>query len=208
MAQTQFEKLKEVVADLRHPQNGCPWDLKQSHESLLKYLIEESYEFIEAVEQKDNKKMEEEIGDVLLQVLLHARLAEERNAFDIESVSKVLSEKLIRRHPHVFENKNSSISADEVVLNWEKIKQEINNEMDLSVSIGIAPTKVLAKVASNWVKPNGLTIITQETAPKFLSKKPIEKIWGIGPKTAEFLKTKNVIYAGEFVEKGIGRAVS
>lgn len=124
MAQTQFEKLKEVVADLRHPQNGCPWDLKQSHESLLKYLIEESYEFIEAVEQKDNQKMEEEIGDVLLQVLLHARLAEERNAFDIESVSKVLSEKLIRRHPHVFENKNSSISADEVVLNWEKIKQE------------------------------------------------------------------------------------
>jgi len=124
MSQTQFEKLKEVVDDLRHPQNGCPWDLKQTHESLLKYLIEESYEFIEAVEQKNDKKMEEEIGDVLLQVLLHARLADERKAFNIESVSQTLREKLIRRHPHVFENKNTSLSAEEVLVNWELIKQE------------------------------------------------------------------------------------
>ena len=124
MELNQFEKVKKVVDDLRHPTDGCPWDLKQTHESLLKYLIEESYEFIDAVEKKDPKKMEEELGDVLLQVLLHARLGEEKNSFDINSVSKTLKEKLIRRHPHVFENKNTSITTDEVLLNWAKIKEE------------------------------------------------------------------------------------
>lgn len=124
MNKSNFEQLKDVIAALRHPVDGCPWDLKQTHESLLKYLLEESYEFVEAVEEKDPKKMEEEIGDVLMQVLLHAQLGSEKNQFDIESISKVLSEKLIRRHPHVFENKNIATTADQVVLNWEKIKAE------------------------------------------------------------------------------------
>lgn len=124
MNKTNFEKLKDVISDLRHPVDGCPWDLKQTHESLLKYLLEESYEFVEAVEKSDPKKMEEEIGDVLMQVLLHAQLGHEKNLFDIESISKVLTEKLIRRHPHVFEKKDTSISADQVLINWEKIKAE------------------------------------------------------------------------------------
>lgn len=124
MNKTNFEKLKDVIADLRHPTEGCPWDLKQTHETLLKYLLEESYEFIEAVEEKDPKKMEEEIGDVLMQVLLHAQLGAEKKLFDIESVSAVLTEKLIRRHPHVFENKDTSITSEQVLINWEKIKQE------------------------------------------------------------------------------------
>jgi MazG family protein len=123
MSLTEFEKVKNVISELRHPEHGCPWDLKQTHESLLKYLIEESYEFIEATELKDPKKMEEELGDVLLQILLHARLGEEKKVFDMESISKTLKEKLIRRHPHVFENRNTSINVDEVLENWEKIKQ-------------------------------------------------------------------------------------
>jgi MazG family protein len=121
---THFEQLKDVIKDLRHPTDGCPWDLKQTHESLLKHLVEETYEYIEAVELKDPKKMEEELGDVLLQVVLHSQLASEKNLFDIESVSKVLREKLIRRHPHVFENKNVQIDADEVLMNWAMIKAE------------------------------------------------------------------------------------
>lgn len=124
MNKSNFEKLKDVIADLRHPVDGCPWDLKQNHESLLKYLLEESYEFIEAVELKDPKKMEEEIGDVLMQVLLHAQLGSEAKLFDIESISAKLTEKLIRRHPHVFEKKGTTISADQVLINWEKIKAE------------------------------------------------------------------------------------
>ncbi len=121
---SNFEKLKDVISELRHPVNGCPWDLKQTHESLLKYLLEESYEFIEAVEEKNPKKMEEEIGDVLMQVLLHAQLGKENDLFDIESVSAVLTEKLIRRHPHVFEHKDTTLSADQVLINWDKIKKE------------------------------------------------------------------------------------
>ncbi len=124
MNKSNFEKLKDVIADLRHPTEGCPWDLKQTHQTLLKYLLEESYEFIEAVEENDPKKMEEEIGDVLMQVLLHAQMGSEKKLFDIESVSAKLSEKLIRRHPHVFEKKDTSISADQVLINWEKIKAE------------------------------------------------------------------------------------
>ena len=124
MNKSNFERLKDVIADLRHPVDGCPWDLKQTHESLLKYLLEESYEFVEAVEEKDPKKMEEEIGDVLMQVLLHAQLGSEKKLFDIESVSARLTEKLIRRHPHVFEKKDTSISAEQVLINWEVIKAE------------------------------------------------------------------------------------
>lgn len=121
---SNFEKLKDVISELRHPEHGCPWDLKQTHESLLKYLLEESYEFIEAVEQKDPKKMEEEIGDVLMQVLLHAQIGSEKGEFDIQSISANLTEKLIRRHPHVFEKNQSKIDADQVLINWEKIKLE------------------------------------------------------------------------------------
>jgi DNA polymerase-4/DNA polymerase V len=83
----------------------------------------------------------------------------------------------------------------------ERIKKEVNEELGLSVTIGLAPTKVLAKVASKWVKPNGLTVITKETAPKFLVHFPVEKIWGIGPKTAESLQRKGVHMASEFVAK-------
>ena len=85
----------------------------------------------------------------------------------------------------------------------ERIKKEINEEMNLSVSIGLAPTKVLAKVASKWVKPNGLMVITAETAPDFLAKTPVEKIWGIGPRTAEFLNKRGVKMAGEFAGKDL-----
>lgn len=121
---SNFEKLKDVITELRHPVSGCPWDLKQTHESLLKHLLEESYEFVEAVELKDPKKMEEEIGDVLLQVLLHSQMASEKGQFDIESVAAALSDKLIRRHPHVFENKDTTLSPEQVLINWEQIKKE------------------------------------------------------------------------------------
>ena len=120
----EFEKLTQVVKQLRHPEEGCPWDLEQTHQTLVKYLIEESFEFAHAAETNDTKAMEEEIGDVLLQILLHTTIGQEKNTYDLESVSKVLREKLIRRHPHVFENKNSNIDVSDVVTNWEKIKEE------------------------------------------------------------------------------------
>src|SRR5688572_19542384 len=96
-----FSDLLQIMARLRAP-NGCPWDREQTHESLLPYLIEEAHEFIDAVEGKDAANMREELGDVLLQVVFHAEVAREAGTFDIDGVIQDISEKLVRRHPHVF----------------------------------------------------------------------------------------------------------
>lgn len=128
MLYPEFERCVEVVKALRHPQTGCPWDLEQNHESLLKFLIEEAYEYIEAVENQNSKLMEEEIGDVLFQVLLHTTIGEENKTFNLESAAKHLADKLIRRHPHVFENKNQKLTPDEVVKNWQSLKTKEKGE--------------------------------------------------------------------------------
>jgi XTP/dITP diphosphohydrolase len=107
---------------LRSP-GGCPWDAEQDHVSLLKFLLEESYEFIEAVEENDRDAMQEELGDLLLQVYFHSRMAEEdkEQPFNIEDVAKGVADKLIRRHPHVFSDTVVS-SSSEVLENWEAQK--------------------------------------------------------------------------------------
>jgi XTP/dITP diphosphohydrolase len=107
---------------LRSP-GGCPWDAEQTHQSLLKYLLEESYEFIESVENNDRQDMQEELGDLLLQVYFHSRMAEEdaNQPFNIEDVAKSVADKLIRRHPHVFAGATVDNSKD-VLENWEKQK--------------------------------------------------------------------------------------
>ena len=107
---------------LRSP-GGCPWDAEQTHASLLKYLLEESYEFIESVENNDRKHMREELGDLLLQVYFHARIAEEdpNDPFSLDDVARGIADKLIARHPHVFGDEKVDNSGD-VLENWEKIK--------------------------------------------------------------------------------------
>lgn len=107
---------------LRSP-GGCPWDAEQDHASLLKYLLEESYEFIESVENNDRQAMQEELGDLLLQVYFHSRMAEEdaTQPFNIEDVAQSVAEKLIRRHPHVFAGASVN-SSEDVLENWEKQK--------------------------------------------------------------------------------------
>lgn len=119
----ELRRAIDVIKALRHPISGCKWDLKQTHESLLKYLIEESYEYIEAVNNKSSKEMEDELGDILLQVLLHSQIASETNSFDLESVAKNLSEKMIRRHPHVFKTSQEEITEEEIISNWAEIKK-------------------------------------------------------------------------------------
>jgi len=135
----QLERCIDVVKKLRHPTEGCPWDLKQTYETLLPYLIEESYEYIHATSQKNPKAMEEELGDVFLQILLHSTIAEQKKDFNIESVAKTLADKLIERHPHVFKDNNAqAISSEQVIENWQKIKQKEKS--------GIAPTLIEEKV--------------------------------------------------------------
>ena len=107
---------------LRSP-GGCPWDIEQDHASLLKFLLEESYEFIEAVEENDQNAIQEELGDLLLQVYFHSRIAEENKdqPFNIEDVAKTVADKLVRRHPHVFGDTKVENSA-QVLANWEVAK--------------------------------------------------------------------------------------
>ncbi|MEX1099653.1 MAG: nucleoside triphosphate pyrophosphohydrolase, partial [Bacteriovoracaceae bacterium] len=124
MEYPELQNLIAVIKKLRHPQDGCPWDLKQTHQSLLKYLIEESYEYVHAAEKGDAAKMEEELGDVLLQVLLHSQIASEQGSFDIESVAKSLADKMVHRHPHVFKDKSLANNQEEVAENWEELKQK------------------------------------------------------------------------------------
>lgn len=123
MSESQLERLRATMDRLRSP-GGCPWDAEQTHETLLKYLLEESYEFIDAVERGDRVEMREELGDVLLQVFFHARMAEEAEdqPFGIEDVAQGVAEKLIRRHPHVFGDAVVT-GSEEVLENWEAIKK-------------------------------------------------------------------------------------
>jgi XTP/dITP diphosphohydrolase len=119
---SELIRLRQVMDKLRSP-GGCPWDAEQDHLSLLKFLLEESYEFIEAVEDNDREAMQEELGDLLLQVYFHSRMAEEdkNQPFDIEDVAKGVADKLIHRHPHVFSDTVVS-SSSEVLENWEAQK--------------------------------------------------------------------------------------
>jgi tetrapyrrole methylase family protein / MazG family protein len=131
-----FSFLKSVIERLRGP-GGCPWDQKQTHVSLKKYLIEEAYEVLEAIDEENDETLAEELGDVLLQVLLHAQIGEEEGFFEMDDVIGVLTEKMIRRHPHVFGDVNAE-DADEVVANWDAIKaQEAGKEDRESLLDGV-----------------------------------------------------------------------
>ena len=123
MEGSQLQRLVEVMDQLRSP-GGCPWDAEQTHESLLKYLLEESYEFVDAVQSGNRIDMREELGDVLLQVYFHARIAQDDldDPFTIEDVAQSIADKLIRRHPHVFSD-GAAQSTAEVIHNWEAIKR-------------------------------------------------------------------------------------
>ncbi|MGG3468389.1 nucleoside triphosphate pyrophosphohydrolase [Neobacillus pocheonensis] len=154
-----FSKLREIIAELRGP-NGCPWDKEQTHESLKKYLIEETYEVIDAINSEDIDHLIEELGDVLLQVLLHAQIGEDDGYFSIEDVIEGLSAKMVRRHPHVFGNVQAE-NAEQVVQNWEEIKKQEKGDEPSSLLEGVSLSlpnllrayelqKKAAKVGFDW----------------------------------------------------------
>ncbi|WP_129730927.1 nucleoside triphosphate pyrophosphohydrolase [Ectobacillus funiculus] len=160
----QFDVLRSIIAELRGP-NGCPWDKEQTNVSLKKYLIEEAYELLDAIDEEDDDHIVEELGDVLLQVLLHAQIGEDEGWFSIDDVIRTLSEKMVRRHPHVFGSVEAT-TADEVLANWEEIKNNEKDRVKESVLSGIPKSlpqllqayelqKKAAKVGFDWddVKP-------------------------------------------------------
>jgi tetrapyrrole methylase family protein/MazG family protein len=130
----EFSKLRQVIAELRGP-GGCPWDKKQTHESLKKYLIEEAYELIDSIDEEDDEGMVGELGDVLLQVMLHSQIGEDEGMFTVDDVIEGITAKMIRRHPHVFGDVEVN-GEEDVLVNWQKIKEdEKGSETKASISI-------------------------------------------------------------------------
>lgn len=133
-----FARLAEIVRVLRSP-GGCPWDREQTHHSLIRGMIEEAYEVVDAIEKNDTKNLQEELGDVLLQVVMHAQISEEAGGFSLVDVLNTVSEKMLRRHPHVFNKKASenpqdkAIPVDKAVELWENVKRDekdVNSQSD------------------------------------------------------------------------------
>ncbi len=127
---TAIDRLVVIMTMLRDKQHGCPWDLEQSIKSLLPYTLEEVYEVADAIENNDLVELEDELGDLLFQVIFYAQIAKEQGAFDFQDIATAISSKLLRRHPHVFPDGDmkkfgipQNISADQVVVNWEAIKE-------------------------------------------------------------------------------------
>ncbi|MGE7767848.1 nucleoside triphosphate pyrophosphohydrolase [Peribacillus sp. NPDC096540] len=118
----EFSKLRRIIAELRGP-DGCPWDKKQTHKSLKKYLIEEAYELIDSIDAEDDEGVIGELGDVLLQVMLHAQIGEDEGMFTIDDVIEGITAKMVRRHPHVFGDVEVT-GEEDVLVNWQKIKEE------------------------------------------------------------------------------------
>jgi tetrapyrrole methylase family protein/MazG family protein len=118
---SKFEALVEIIARLRAP-DGCPWDREQTHASLREYLLEESYEALAALDEGDNDKLRQELGDILLQIVLHAQIAHEAGEFEMADVLTAINKKLVYRHPHVFGD-GTADSAEAVMRNWEELKK-------------------------------------------------------------------------------------
>jgi len=159
-----FETLVGIIARLRSP-GGCPWDLRQTHQSIRDSLLEETYEVLQAIDGNQPQNLREELGDLLLQVVLHAQIARDSGNFDISQVIRLVNEKLIRRHPHVFGNIQAE-GVEQVLANWEEIKKTErcrgNSMLDgvpatlPSLSYSQAVQKRVARVGFDWKEDDGV----------------------------------------------------
>lgn len=184
---TELKKIIDIIKKLRDPKDGCPWDRKQTHYSLLPYLLEETYELVEAINSKNKNNIKEELGDVLLQILLHAEIASEKNNYDIKDIINSLSDKLIRRHPHVFKKKEK-LNEEQLKAQWNKIKKlegkrdenynpysEINSYLPLmlkTIEIG----KISSEFKFDWKDYKGPLSKVKEELDEVIIEKKKEKI--------------------------------
>jgi ATP diphosphatase len=144
-----ISRLLEIMAALRTPDGGCPWDLEQNFASIAPYTIEEAYEVVDAIARGDLDDLCDELGDLLLQVVFHARMAEEQNAFAFGDVVEAITTKMIRRHPHVFADSDGKVAASDVKGTWERIKAEEKAER----AARRPPEEVTLKSVLSGVKP-------------------------------------------------------
>lgn len=160
-----FYDLVEIVRCLRAP-GGCPWDIEQTHESIKKDFIEETYEVIEAINKNSVPMLREELGDVMMQVIFHSQIETEVGSFNIDDVTDEIAKKLIVRHPHVFGNVNVD-GVDDVLTNWDEIKRQTKKQKTVSESISSVPRELpalmraqkiqskAAKAGFDWSEVNG-----------------------------------------------------
>lgn len=164
---TPLDALVEIMRRLRDPETGCPWDIEQSFETIAPYTIEEAYEVADAIHRGTREELRGELGDLLLQVIYHSRMAEEEGCFAFDDVARGIAEKMVRRHPHVFGDEHID-SAEAQVANWEAVKAaERATEADSSALAGVAvalPALVraqklqrrAARVGFDWPDPSGV----------------------------------------------------
>lgn len=128
---TSLSKLTELMAALRHPQNGCPWDIQQTSQSISAYTLEETYELLHAIQTNDTENIREELGDLLFHVVFHAQIASEKHQFDIDDVIHTIVDKMTRRHPHVFDSQQQNdLDEDELNSQWQRLKKQEKKQSD------------------------------------------------------------------------------
>lgn len=142
-----LEQLLSIMTQLRDPESGCPWDRKQTFDSIIPHTIEETYEVVDAIHKKDWSNLKEELGDLLFQVVFYSQLAKEEQLFDFNDVLETLNEKLVRRHPHVFSDEVFS-SEEEITANWDKVKQQERVEKETLDKASKAQQSILDSIPS------------------------------------------------------------
>ena len=184
-----FQFLVDTVRTLRDP-GGCPWDAEQTHQSLRPNLLEEVYEMLEAIEAADANALEEELGDVMIQIVFHADIARRNGDFDADTVCQKVAEKLIRRHPHVFGDDEKLDSGDDVVDRWERIKrQEAGGVRSIVASVPKAlPALAQSAVLQRRVIRAGLNITSDiDNTANFTGRDPRETVADLELRAGEFL---------------------
>jgi XTP/dITP diphosphohydrolase len=168
-----LQSLIDVIAQLRHPKTGCPWDLEQTQTSLTPYILEEAYETVDAIRQGDQAHIAEELGDLLLQVMLQAQIAQESGDFDLQQITEILTKKLIRRHPHVFGDVTVQ-SASDVNRNWDAIKA---TEQGLDPAAAPQLSAKLQRYARTLPPLTGALKISQKAAKVGFEWDSIDGVW-------------------------------
>jgi tetrapyrrole methylase family protein/MazG family protein len=167
----QIKRLQKLMAKLRS-KNGCPWDRKQTHQTLKPYLIEEAHEVLDAIDSKNSDNLREELGDLLLQVVFHSQLSGEKKRFNFNDVAETISNKLLRRHPHVFGK--SSRKMDSILKKWEELKREEKPERQSALDGLPKSLPALLKAQRMQDKVSRYGFLPQSTQETF---KPIEDEW-------------------------------
>lgn len=180
----ELKRFVEVIAQLRNPDGGCPWDLAQTPESLTPYVIEEAYEVVDAINRGDKKDIEEELGDLLLQVVLQAQIFQDQGDFTLAEVAKGVADKMVRRHPHVFDSDTASAQTPEAVkLTWEEIKKQEKAGIEDPDKL----TPKLRRYARSMPPLAGAMKISKQAAKAGFEWDSLEAVWAkVDEEMAEF----------------------